>query len=107
MTTQGALWVYEALLSPTLKLARKELTKFPALEKAIYSIDRSGPVVVSLTTLVRQRNLTTEGLSICSKATAKHLIFGCWRVFASPLHWPDCLPTCSQLQLLQRAFGSL
>ena len=35
LLVQGALWVYEAVLSPGLARARKELANFPAVQKAL------------------------------------------------------------------------
>lgn len=43
--TKGALWVYEALVSPGLTKARSELTKFPALEKFLTQYDPSSATV--------------------------------------------------------------
>ena len=50
---QGALWVYESLLGPGLRRARTELSKFPALEKALTQFDQTinAPVGVSLISL--------------------------------------------------------
>lgn len=39
--TKGALWVYESLLGPGLRRARTELSKFPALEKALTQFDQT------------------------------------------------------------------
>lgn len=41
LIVQGALWVYESILNPGLRRARTELTKFPALEKAITQFDQT------------------------------------------------------------------